>query len=194
MNKTVRYDIAIAILLAGQTVMASEAHGHGGGLDEHTIKTIIYQAINVALIIVGLTYFLKNSVRTFFKSRQSDFVALAEKSQATRKAAELEHQEIKHRLAKLEDGAGESISRARAEAVDLKKSIVAEGELLAKRIRDEAQSAAKLEVERAKQELRQDLIAEAFLNARSQIQTKVSSEDHRRLQSEFINNIQAVQR
>ena len=51
-----------------------------------------------------------------------------------------------------------------------------------------------MEVEKAKNQLREALITEALGVARSHISQKVTVEDHQRLQSDFIHNIQAVQK
>ena len=102
--------------------------------------------------------------------------------------------QIQTRLSKLESTADESISRARAEAADMKRQMVADAEALSKRLREEAASAAKLEVERAKNELRETLIHESLEAARTQLSSKVTAEDHKRLQSDFIQNIQAGQK
>jgi F0F1-type ATP synthase membrane subunit b/b' len=170
-------------------------HGeHSAGLDEHTIKTIIYQAINVCALVAGLIYFLKVPVQKFFTEKKAEYVAAANRAQQARKLAEEEHLQIQIRLNKLESTADESVSRAKAEAAEMKNQLIHEASAISKRIREEAILAAKLEVEKAKHQLRDELIKEAFIQAKENLESKVSLEDHTRLQGEFINNIQAAQR
>jgi hypothetical protein len=69
-----------------------------------------------------------------------------------------------------------------------------DAENTAKRIRDEAKEAARIEVEKAKIQLREALVEEAMSIARKQISSAVTVEDHQRLQADFINHIQAVQK
>jgi F-type H+-transporting ATPase subunit b len=173
--------------------LAEEHAAHG---EAHAIPTklIAYQTLNVVLMIVALVYFLKEPVRKFFLDKRSLFLSAAQKAEAARKAAEDEHAQIKVRLTKLESTADESVVRARAEAADMKKQLIAEAEVLSKRIRQEAEEAARNEVEKAKNQLRESLIRESLEMAKSQLASKVTPEDHKRLQTEFISNIQAVQK
>lgn len=183
------------ILVPTMVFAAGGEHGHGGGhgMDEKTVKTVIYQAINVGILLVAMVYFLKNSVRAFFKEKQASFLATAEKAQAAKRQAEREHDEIKNQLTKLETTAEESISRAKAEAADMRNQIIQEAQAQAKKIQEEAGRTAQVEVERARTQLRDQTIREATRLAQETIEQKVSSEDHKRLQGDFIQNIGTVQ-
>ncbi len=192
-----KYLISTFFVLAAQAALAASEGGHGEAHgDAHAIPTklIIYQTINVVAMLVGLVIVLKKPLQTYFQEKREGFLSAAKKAEAARKAAEQERMDIQTRLSKLESTADESISRARAEAADMKKQLIADAEATAKRIRDEAASAAKLEVERAKSELREMLIKESLEASRQQLSSKISADDHKRLQTDFIQNIQAVQK
>jgi len=183
------------ILLLPTLAFAAEGEHHHGPvtLDEATLKTIIYQCINVGALVIGLIYFLKAPVRQYFTDKKQSFMAAAEKAQAALKAAEHERMQIKVQLTKLESTADETMSRARAEAADLRHQMMAEAEEMSKRIRHEAEITARAEVERAKVALREQMIREAIQMAEQSMKEKVSREDHQRLQGDFISNIGTVQ-
>lgn len=185
--------LPLLILFTAGAAWAAAPGGHG---DDHAIpfKLVGYQTFNVVLMFAGLIYFLKTPVKTFFAQKRENYLAEAKKAEAARKAAEQERADIQARLNKLETTADESVARARAEAADLRKSLIAEAEALSKRIRDEAQSAAKQEADRARHQLRDELIKESLQIARQQLSQKVTPDDHKRLQANFIHNIQAVQK
>lgn len=185
--------LMLVLVVASRVAFANEGHAaeHSAGLDEHTIKTIIYQAINVGALIVGLVYFLRTPVQNFFKNKKEAFTHAASKAQAARRIAEEEKMQIQVRLNKLESTSDESLSRARADAAELRNQLLAEAELLSKRLREEAQAAAKLEVEKAKNHLREQMIKESSDLARSQMD-QISIEIQQRLQDEFVDNVQAV--
>jgi F-type H+-transporting ATPase subunit b len=183
------------LLLIGAVCFATEGHAgasHGEGLDEETIKIIIYQSINVGAIVIGLIYFLRKPLANHFAEKKQTYLASAEKAIKARKSAEDEHIEIKVRLERLQSTADESISRARAEAADMKNQMIAEAQAVSKRMREEAAAAAALEIEKAKEKLRKDLLNDAFNLADSVVKSRVSEADQIRLQSEFITNIQAA--
>ena len=189
-----QYWPAVALILVPSVVFAADGgHGGGHGLDEKTTKTIIYQAINVGVMLVAMVYFLKNTVRSYFKEKQAAFLATAEKAQAAKRQAEREHDEIKNQLSKLESTTEEAISRAKAEAVDMRNQMIQEAQIQAKKIQEEASRSAQIEIQRARTELRDHTIREATRLAKETIEQKVSSEDHKRLQGDFIQNIGTVQ-
>ena len=76
----------------------------------------------------------------------------------------------------------------------MKAQLMVDAEALSKRIREEAALTAKLEIEKAKNHLRDQIIKESFAVAQAQLSSLVSKEDHARLQGEFLHNIQVVQR
>lgn len=156
-------------------------------------ETIGYQTVNVIILLGIIVYFGTKPIKEFFTNKKTQFLAAAEQSVKIRKAAEEAHDDIKVKLNKLESTADESVERAKADAADLIKQMLAEAESLAKKIKIDTESAANIEIERAKTHLREQLIQESLMMARKQLEAKVSNEDHKRLQGDFINNIQAVQ-
>lgn len=192
-------NIAIFTLLFAKIALASGGHeaqagGHQEGLTDEVVKTVVYQAINVSIIFGVAIYFLRNKVSTFFNAKRLAYIEAAEKTKVARMAAEEEHLQMKVQLNKLESTAEESLSRAKAEAAEMRTQMLAEAAEISKRIKDEAALAAKLEVEKAKHHLREELLKESFVLAEGQLKSKVSVDDHARLQGEFITNIQAAQR
>lgn len=185
----------ILLTLISSFAFAAE-HGAGAehGLQGQTLKTVIYQAINIIIIFAALIYFMKKPLSDFFKNKRQAFLHEAEKASVAKKAAEVEQANLKSRLSKLENTAAESASRARAEAADMKNAIIKEAQVLSEKIKNEASGAAKLEIEKAKNQLKEQMIKEAMELSRSQLAQKVSREDHLRLQGEFLSNIQAVEK
>ena len=183
----------ILLLLAPSVLMAAEGAEALPELDAKAIKLIIYQAINVAIVIGIIVYFLKDTVRQFFKEKKATYLLQAEKAQAVRKQAEQEHMQIQIQLTKLESTADETLSRARAEAADMRNQMMNEAQVISRRIHEEAAAAAKLEVEKARNSLRKEIILESARQAEKFMKEKVSPEELQRLQNDFAQNIQAVQ-
>jgi F-type H+-transporting ATPase subunit b len=192
-----KYWISTGILFLSYVAQAVEEAHHAAGGEHHEaipVKLITYQAINVGAMLIGLAIVLKKPLQNYFKEKKATFLSAAQKAEAARKTAETERMQIQTRLEKLESTADESVSRARAEAADMKKQLISEAEAMSKRIRDEAAAAAKMEVDRAKVQLREALIKEALEVSRQNLSSKVTADDHKRLQTDFIQNIQAVQK
>ena len=184
----------ILLTLISSFAFAAEHGGAEQGLEGQTLKTIIYQAVNIIIIFAALIYFMKKPLSDFFKNKRQAFMHEAEKASVAKKAAEVEQISLKNKLSILESTAAESASRARAEAADMKNAIIKEAQFLSEKIKNEASGAAKLEIEKAKSQLKEQMIKEAMELSRSQLAQKVSREDHLRLQGEFLSNIQAVEK
>lgn len=166
------------------------AGGHHG---EFPWDKFVYQCINVTILFSILFYFGRKPISATFKQRRENFFAAANKAQAVRAAAEAENADIKSRLQKLESTAQDSIIRAKAEAANLRDSILTEAKEVSGRIANEAKESAKIEISRAKTSLRRQLIKDSYQSARVALE-QVSADDHQRLQGQFIDSMQVVQR
>ena len=184
--------VVIAVVIAtvvGAPILAfaEGAEGHA----EHTgiPMSVMWQAINFVLYIGLLVYFLKTPVRDFFRTRRENYEQALVRADQARKEAERKKREIEERLAKLENGAGDSLATARAEAAALATDIQKQGQELALRLRDEAGRSATHEIERAKTELRHELLVAATAASQKMLQDKMQANDQKRLQSEFVEKI-----
>ena len=172
------------IILAPTAVLA--AGGHGG---EGVPKAVIYQLINVTILVVGLVYFTKGSIVQFFSGRKAAYLEAAQKSAFAREQAEREFVDIKEKLANLDATREDSLKKAQAHAEDIKKQILDEAQNVTKRIRDDAQLTANLEVQRAQKELRAQLLKDSVEAARVVLTKDLSSSDQQKLQKDFINHV-----
>ena len=184
--------VNLLILLAPAIVFASGAE-HGG--DHHAIeipKAVIFQAINVAILIAGLIYFTKDGIVSFFGGRKAAYLEAAQKSAFAREQAEREFVDIKAKLANLDNTRAEQIAKAKAHANELKNQIVEEASQVSKRIKEEAELTVKLEVQRAQKELRDQLLTDSVDAARIVLTKDIGAADQQKLQKEFINHIAEV--
>lgn len=185
--------LVFMLTLLAQTVAHAAGDSHGGGHGEGGIpEVVMYQAINVSIIAVAMFFLLRKGIVETFRAKKAEFLEAASKAEKAVKAAQHEHEEIRIKLQRLETNSEESLSRAKAEAADLRKSIIAEAELVSKRIREEAAATAKLEVERVKNQLREQMIRESIEAAKKMLEQKVGSAEQEMLQKNFTNDIQAV--
>jgi F-type H+-transporting ATPase subunit b len=189
--------ILICFLIATLNVSALyAAEGHGSShanAHEGVPMVVLYQAINVGLIVVGLFYFLRHKAGAFFAAKREEYIAAQDRAKSALTQAEHEHHDVHTKLIKLETTKQETLMRAKADAVELRRQLMIDAELIIKRVKEEAALAAKLEIERAKAELRNQLMNDAIAVATKEISNKSTNEDQLRLQQNFINKVQVVQ-
>lgn len=183
-----------SILFPALAFAAGGEHGEAhSGLSDATIKTIIYQVINVGLLVVGLVYFTRAAVRTALESRKKAYLEATEKAQTALRKAEDERKDLQDKIAKLEATRRETIARAEAEAADLRKTIIEEAKQIAAHAKKEAEESSRNEVAKAQRQIREFMIEQARLTAEKQLKSGISQEDHQKLTGKFLTNIEAAQ-
>lgn len=175
---------------------ATFAQEHGAHEAEGPVEipwgTVGVQAFNVILLFALLIYLLREMVVTHFKGRRQVYTELVERAESAKAAAQKSHREISQKLADLQKSADDNIRNAKAEAEALKQKLMAEAQTLAKKLEDDAHRAVDIEIEKAKAQLRTELLAEAITVSRDALKKTVGSSDQQRLQTEFVDKIQVV--
>lgn len=184
-------NVMVQLLTVFSIAGASEGKAH---FAEHiTVPGVVaWQAINLIILFSLIYVYTKEKVVEHFAKRRSNFLEAAEKSRQVQAEAEKSLLDIKHKLDLLSSSTAESISRARAEAADLKKLMMADALEVAKRIRQEAKETARLEVQRAYQDLKKRAINEAIFSARQILTKDIGSQDHQNLQNDFSKSLSGV--
>lgn len=173
--------------------MASSEAGHGVDHESGVPKVVYFQAINVLIILFAAVFYGRKPVFSYFQSKKAKFIEDQDRAQSFYKRAEQEFNEVKTRLDKLKVTREDALAKAKADALDLQKKLVNDGEALAKKTKDEAFLTSKMEVERAKQYLKAKLIADAFELSKRDLSAKATSADQKKLQEDFISKVQVVQ-
>ncbi len=184
-----KYYVNSILLVTFFTQLALANEGH----EEHSAGVpiaVLYQAINVFVIFVGLIYFLRRPLAKMYSERRDKFIQAEVKARTAREHAEQENSDIRIRLNKLETDMEDSILRARADASDLKKQIIADAHAVSKRIKEDTDRTINLELSKAKAELQGELVEMAFQGAQKALAQNVGAEEQKRLQSEFVEKIQ----
>jgi F-type H+-transporting ATPase subunit b len=183
----------------GDTEAGHEAghEGHGSGhAAEHEAHApgwdVGLQAINFGLFALLIVYLARHKVREFFHGREASFRQAQLRADHAKKDAEGKKREIQDRLSSLDASAEASVAQARSEADALRARMLAEAEALRSGLRDEAERSTRVELERAKAELRAEMIAQAMRMAKDTLTEKIAETDQKRLQTEFVEKIQVV--
>ncbi len=185
---------AVAVVLGLPMILAShfgqaagDAH-EGGGL-----PTMFWlQVVNFTIYLGAIIFFARGPLREMFKGRYDGFFSAVKRAEAAKAEAEMKRKEIQDRLAKLEATRDESIQKARSDAAALRNQIVEEAKSLSAKLKADAERTAQLEVERAKYELREELLAQSVQMSKRILTDKMQDQDQKRLQSEFVDKIQVV--
>jgi len=187
-------NLALFLVLSSAVVahlaMASEAAHHAP--TEIPWRSVGVQFFNLSLLIGVLGFVLRKKIKTHFQTRKETYLELVSRAENAKAQAEKNKREIHERLAKLEETAKSSVEKARSEAEDLKARIVLDAKGLAEKLRIETERAVEIELERAKLELRKELLDASVEAARKILNESIDGKEQKKLQDEFMGKIQAV--
>lgn len=173
-------------------LMVTESFAVGGGFTAEVKTMVTYQIINLAILFGLLGYLLKDKVHDFFHGRKRDFETELLKAEEARIEAEKQQTEISEKISNVERHAEHHLSKAKKEAYELKQNLIKDAQGLADKIILEAKRTAKTELERAKAELKREVLTEAIDMAESNIKTNIQQNDHSKLQDSFVEEVGAA--
>ncbi len=182
--------IVTFLLFLNQAFAGGSAGAHG---DAHAIpwSNIAVQALNLSLLLILLFLAVRKTISALFANRAKEYQTLVSRAEAARQEAERGKREITERLARLESTADQGVAQARSEAEELRAKMIQEAKALAARLEAEAERTAKIEAEKAKAELRRELLQKALNETREDLK-KLGSTEQKKLQAEFADKIQVV--
>lgn len=168
--------------------LAGPASAAGGG--EGGWTTLIFQAINLALLIGLLVYFAGRPIRRFLGTRAE--TVTREVAEATRLHAEARAKldEYEARLASLQQEAEALLAEFRREGEAEKERLVAEAKAEAERITREAERTAAYEVSRARARLEAEVVDRAVALAEQLLREKMTPADIRRLTTDYLTELE----
>ena len=175
------FTVLALLVLAPHSALAAE----GGGSME-----LVWQGVNLAIIVGVLYYFGRRPIAEFFASRREQIKTDLDSAADLLSQAELRNSEIQRRLAELDAQVEELRETSRRRADEESERILAEARKSAERIRNDATAAAEQELQRARRELRAEAAELAVKLAGELLERSVGDADRERLLDEFITRVE----
>ncbi|OQW47744.1 MAG: hypothetical protein A4S09_14395 [Proteobacteria bacterium SG_bin7] len=143
------------------------------------------------LVFAGILFvLLRKPVINMFASRASNYhLAVNKASQALEEAKSRKH-DIESKLTEMKRGHSESIANAKKEAETLRSNAVEEARAEARRMAEEAERTIRVELDKAKLELRNFMLQQAIQMADKDLGGQLDAHEQKRLQKEFVGKIQ----
>jgi F-type H+-transporting ATPase subunit b len=186
--------LALSILLVSAAAAAAQASGAPAGHGAIPWDTIVKQAVNFAILVAVLVYFLRKPLSSFLQERTDLLKKSIDDAARARQEAAEKLAAIEARLAKL-PGELEELSRRSASEADAEARRIAEaGKVEADRIRLQAETSADLEVRKAREELRREASELAAQAAEELLKREFKPSDQERLVRENIEKIREIVR
>lgn len=133
--------------------------------------------VNFAILMVGLVMLSKKPVKEMLNEKHDSWKKNIEEAEALREQTQKMFDEYQQKLAGLDQEIVKIISDAKAKGEQYKANMEERAHKNAEKIIAQAKAMAEQELERAKQSLQSDVLAQALAQAETTLKEKVTQED-----------------
>ena len=177
MKKNSLYILFKAFLISSIVLASESALGSAAGHEntEIPISTVMYQIINLGILLIGLFFAVRKSVSMLFKTRLINFNEQAEKTAAATLLAENTLLDIKSKIQNLDNNELVLLVNAKKEAEELKNKTIAEAKVQSDKIKNDSHLIIAAELNNAKNEIRKEIISAAVEVAKINIKNESES-------------------
>ncbi|MEX0804648.1 MAG: hypothetical protein WD688_15235 [Candidatus Binatia bacterium] len=177
-----------------EVFFAAKAWASVAGAEHHApdISGIIFPLLNFLIYVGVIYYYALPLVRRFLRSRRDEVVATITAAETRKQRAKALVEDYKRRLANL-DQERESIQELlKAEGEREKARLISEAEVMATKIKSDAEFLAEQEIKIAKQQVLEEMAERAKVLATDLVRRHISPADQARLVEEFIQQVGQV--
>jgi F-type H+-transporting ATPase subunit b len=181
--------IIMGILLAAGTSWAAGSGDAASGWDAW--KMVVYQAINLVVLLAIIVKFAGPTVRNALKGRAERVTQDIDEAAALHAEAKKMLDEYSEKLSGFEAQRNELLAEFQAMGEAERDRIITGAHAEAERIQNEAARVAENESNRAKERLESEIVDLAIEQAEQIIQSKLSEDDHTRLVTEYFGQLES---
>ncbi len=175
----------LALLLVSAPALA------GGGADEEgKTAELIWQAINLAILLAVLFFAARKPIKVYFADRRQEIQSDIQKADQLLAESRRQFSEWQGKLAELEQQVATIRDETRQRAQDEGEQIIAAAHDSAERIKTDAVAAIDQELRRAHTELREEAATLAIDLAQGMLSDQIDDRDRDRLMDEFIMSVE----
>jgi F-type H+-transporting ATPase subunit b len=153
-------------------------------------ESLVYPAINLALLLAVLIWFSRKPIQSFFADRRGQIQADLDTAAQLRADAEARCADLQRRLLNLDAEIENIRSLAQERAESERVRILTDAQAAAERIRSDAKAAVDQELRRARAKLREEASDLAIELAAKRLREQITDSDRDRLLDEFIEKIE----
>jgi F-type H+-transporting ATPase subunit b len=171
---------------------AFAAEGGGHGAQGIPVKAVLFAAINFAILLFILGYFLRKPVKEFFASRAALIRKDIGDSEALKNQAEKKYREYESRLARIEQETGALIGQLKQDGQLEKARLMQTAQDQIQALQATSQRIMGHELQRAKEELKKEAVQLAAQLAEDLVRQNITAEDQRRLVKTYLEKMEGL--
>lgn len=180
----------LVALLAASPAFAEGGGGHGDASGGSHAMELVWQAVNLVILLAVLVFFARKPIQTFFAERRQQIGTDLDDAAKLLEKAEARYAEWQRKLIDLDSELEQIKTDSHRRAQDDRELILAEAQASAERIHKNAVATIEQELRRAQAELRQEAALLATEIAERILSEKIEQGDRDRLVDEFITRVE----
>jgi len=186
----IRNLVATCLASAGLVLLSTAAQAAGDDHGGPTMADLIWQGVNLVLLLAVLVFLARKPIQAFFAGRREQIQSDLDEAGRLLEQAEARAAEWQTKLTALDDDLAE-IRRTSQERAELERQqILEDAQRAGERIRRDATAVVDQELRRAQEELRREASDLAVEVAASLLREHVGENDRDRLMDEFISRVE----
>ena len=174
----------LVIVLSASTAAAS-----GDGVSDNQLWDLLYRIINFAVLAGILIFLLKKPFKSGLKGRSKAIADELKDLESKRDEARRAYAMMERRLLDIEKEREDVLARFKEDGEREKKKILDDAQLLAERIKGQAQHTIEHETKLAKAELRREVAEMSAEVAEKLVREKITQKDQSRLVDEYLDKV-----
>ncbi len=181
----------VTLLLVGTSAYASGDGGHGEeGHSAAAWLTLAFTFVNFGIFLYLMRRFTSTPLRDYLTTRRQTLEEAIFAASKAKEEAEAARKEYETKIAEVANVRTQIIADMRASAENQREQTLADAREGAERLIAEARRTADSDLERARGELRAEAARLAAELARADVESRITSDDKRRLVAEFVEAVQ----
>lgn len=180
----------VAVKAFGWLLVATPALAAGGGDGENKTAELVWQAVNLALLLTVLYFAARKPIKAYFADRRQEIQREIQTADQLLADSRRQFAQWQDKLAELEQEVQTIRDETRRRAEDEREHIIAAAHDSAERIKSDAVAAVDQELRRAHAALREEAATLAVDLAQGMLADQVDDRDRDRLMDEFITSVE----
>jgi F-type H+-transporting ATPase subunit b len=180
---------------ASPAAEGQEAEGHGEeGAPAHAPgwrATDTYRVLNFAVLAGALIFLLRKPTAQALNNRIQGIAEQLKDLEAQKAEAEKQLAEYNRKFAQLEQEASSILADYQRQGEEAKARILKEAAEAAEKLKAQAQKSIQSEFEKARDDLKRDVLDQAMAQAEALIRTKITAGDQEKLVDEYLAKVVA---
>ena len=171
---------------------ASEESGHSEGGWLHPIwgvPSVVWQIINLVLVIVLFYYLLKGRLPSFLRARHNEIIKKLEKAKEDKKKSEEQLNELKSKMATLDDELKKIREDALKSAEREKENLLRKANETQEKLKREAEEDFERMERDAEKRIREVAVKESISKAREIVKSSITEADEQSALEDFIKEL-----